>query len=556
MKMFRLNRITTKFLCAALSFFMIISGGLCINANAADVDYSISMAELDPYAYVSGASEFSSELCNLVAQQMRSFSDKINIRSYKLTADEASDLYTQIILENPDIFYIAPNQMYYESDINGNVVSINPQYLYSKNEIPSKILEFEAAAEKLITDVQSGWNQEAKALIVHDNVALNCEYAVEEIYKGEDANPEIYTAYGCIVNHEAVCQGYALAYNYLLNKMGMEASVVVSLSMQHAWSLVKIDGRYYHVDVTWDDPTYDKLGQVYHTYFLQSDTAFMSDSSSRVHYDWKAEYTASDTTYDEYFWSDINTKIPYIGGNYYFICNIYGDSLKGNLVKCNGTESTALLDIGARWAANAEGTSVWRNNFAYLAVSGDKFYFNTTDKIYSVNFDGSDIQEIYSESDEQSEIGDIYGMTLKSDGYLYVSVSANPNSAAQSFQAVYVGINDIVIPTEPITKAPPTTEPPTTEPPTTEPPTTEPPTTEPPTTEAPTTEPPTTTPVVIFGDVNGDGEFNIKDAACVQLKLAKLYTSDFFEIAADVNGDGEINIKDAAYIQLRLAKLA
>ena len=108
-------------------------------------------------------------------------------------------------------------------------------------------------------------------------------------------------------------------------------------------------------------------------------------------------------------------------------------------------------------------------------------------------------------------------------------------------------------PTEPPTTEPVTTEPVTTEP--TEPSTTEPNTTEP--TEPPTIEPtdPTTPVEKLPGDVNGDGEVNIKDAAAIQLKLARLYTYSFDESVADVNNDGEINIKDAAYLQLKLAKL-
>lgn len=59
----------------------------------------------------------------------------------------------------------------------------------------------------------------------------------------------------------------------------------------------------------------------------------------------------------------------------------------------------------------------------------------------------------------------------------------------------------------------------------------------------------------LMGDVNGDGDVNIKDAAAIQLNLAKLYTGYFDETAADVDGDGSITIKDAAHIQLKLANL-
>ena len=96
-------------------------------------------------------------------------------------------------------------------------------------------------------------------------------------------------------------------------------------------------------------------------------------------------------------------------------------------------------------------------------------------------------------------------------------------------------------------------EPPVTDPPTSEPETTEPTTSEPETTEPPTTEPPVEK---ILGDVDGNGELNIKDAAVIQLQLAKLYTDFFDESVADYNGDNAVNIKDSAQIQLALAHLA
>ena len=76
-------------------------------------------------------------------------------------------------------------------------------------------------------------------------------------------------------------------------------------------------------------------------------------------------------------------------------------------------------------------------------------------------------------------------------------------------------------------------------------------------TTAPETEPETTEPPIqkILGDVDSDGSVTIKDAAMIQLYLAKLYSGSFDESVADVLNDGVINIKDAAQIQLQLAKL-
>ncbi len=104
-------------------------------------------------------------------------------------------------------------------------------------------------------------------------------------------------------------------------------------------------------------------------------------------------------------------------------------------------------------------------------------------------------------------------------------------------------------PTQPVTEAPTTTVPVTT---------TAPVTTAPATTTAPVTEPATTVPVSKYkvGDVNRDGNINIKDATMIQKALAELIKLDDEQKAlADFDGDGRISIRDATKIQYVIAGL-
>ena len=64
--------------------------------------------------------------------------------------------------------------------------------------------------------------------------------------------------------------------------------------------MVKIDGQWYHVDVTWDDPVPDKPGRVSHENFLRSDDGIRSTG----HYGWTSDYTCTSTKYDKYLWKD------------------------------------------------------------------------------------------------------------------------------------------------------------------------------------------------------------------------------------------------------------
>ena len=80
------------------------------------------------------------------------------------------------------------------------------------------------------------------------------------------------TAYAALVQHTAVCQGYSVAAYRLLRECGISARVVTGTvtlpdgtEEYHAWNLAAIGGRFYNLDITWDD----QLGG--EGYFLKSD---------------------------------------------------------------------------------------------------------------------------------------------------------------------------------------------------------------------------------------------------------------------------------------------
>lgn len=64
------------------------------------------------------------------------------------------------------------------------------------------------------------------------------------------------SAYGALINKKCVCQGYAEAYKRILNEAGIECIVVCGKIKgdleYHAWNIVVIAGKCYHVDTTWD----------------------------------------------------------------------------------------------------------------------------------------------------------------------------------------------------------------------------------------------------------------------------------------------------------------
>ena len=112
--------------------------------------------------------------------------------------------------------------------------------------------KIESVVKELITPSMTDYQKE---LAIHDYLIENCEYDVEG-YESGKIEADSFNAYGALCLGVAVCEGYAEAAALLLNRAGVETLVITgdSRGEKHAWNIVKIDGDYYHLDVTWNDP--------------------------------------------------------------------------------------------------------------------------------------------------------------------------------------------------------------------------------------------------------------------------------------------------------------
>lgn len=115
---------------------------------------------------------------------------------------------------------------------------------------------------------------EEKIKAAHDYLAAGCEYDWRNSLLIHRHNKS--TAYGALVSGEASCQGYSVAMYRLLMEAGVKCRVITGYATSpetgereyHAWNLVCIDGKWYNVDVSWDDETDSS------DYFLKSDASF------------------------------------------------------------------------------------------------------------------------------------------------------------------------------------------------------------------------------------------------------------------------------------------
>lgn len=181
----------------------------------------------------------------------------------------------------------------------------------------SQLPDFQEEVKNILSFIKPEMSDVEKALAVHEYFLSNYSYGYSYIRSypsGElAATGDSYTAYGIMTDRIGVCEAFAQAYKYVMDKIGIPCIIVSSNAMDHAWNMVCIDDEWYHVDVTWDDT--DDPGNARHMNFLRSDEGIAQTG----HFGWDSSVTASSTKYDDAFWINIYSYICYIDGEWFYV---------------------------------------------------------------------------------------------------------------------------------------------------------------------------------------------------------------------------------------------
>ncbi len=368
-----------------------------------------------------------SEAEEYIYQQMLLRNEKIDISQYNIPAarEALNSLVSGVLNEHPDLYFVNQNC---SAETNGTILTV----LIVTYDSSYDDAAFRGAVEAALATVEAGMSDLEKAIILHDYLAINCEYDKERLEQGE--LPMVsHSAYGSLVNRIAVCDGYALAYKYLLNREGINCYMVTSSAMNHAWNLIELGGEYYQVDVTWDDPTWDRIGRAKHDYMFCSDAVFRD--ASHNHRDWSVtsgsevvNYEASSTLYDSAFWTDVSSPIVFSGSDCYYTS--FNESTHQGVIKKGSLSNienagTEMKEIGS-WTVWGGG-GWWTGAFSGLFQIEDRLYYNSKDNICSIALDGSDQRVEYT---PDTSGGYIYGSALCRGKVLY-TLHQDPNETGK-----------------------------------------------------------------------------------------------------------------------------
>lgn len=197
-----------------------------------------------------------------------------------------------LMVDNPNIFFIDTSHITLETKSSKKrwgqtnyTYTIMPKqgekyYINtwnSEEELEKSINEINEKANNILGGAKGSRYDKVK--YIHDYLVDNAEYD-----QTSDANNG--NIYGMLINRQAVCEGYSKAFQYLLNLLDIPNIIVYGDGINsnnekefHSWNYVQMDdGKWYAVDVTWDDPIIIGNGKITdkikHEYFLKGSNTF------------------------------------------------------------------------------------------------------------------------------------------------------------------------------------------------------------------------------------------------------------------------------------------
>lgn len=175
--------------------------------------------------------------------------EQITVNAH-LTEAQLRIVLLAFLNDNPQIFWLANVYSYGYSD---NATYIQFYSYISQNECNTMVQQLNAKINTLTQSMPSGLTEFDRELYLFNYLTQNCVYDTQAVT--DSSRWKSFTSYGAITEGKVVCEGYAKAMQLISSYCGIQCMQVTGQcdGVNHMWNLMKIDGNWYHLDITWCD---------------------------------------------------------------------------------------------------------------------------------------------------------------------------------------------------------------------------------------------------------------------------------------------------------------
>lgn len=196
---------------------------------------------------------------------------KIDLSDCNITQADYEKAFMAILADNPHV--ISTRGKGSMMPAGGRLSYIRYDYSVTAAQSAETMKTIEKNTAELIAEAKTLTTEYDRIKLFHDWIINRTDYIANgELYNWQLDGPIIYA--------KSVCEGYSKAFAYLCQSVGIECLLVSGTADGggHMWNMVKVDGKWYHMDVTWDDPlTTSGKPMLRYDYFLISEAKIKED---------------------------------------------------------------------------------------------------------------------------------------------------------------------------------------------------------------------------------------------------------------------------------------
>lgn len=283
-------------LAALVSLVLVASSALMLvsdveKAEEPQIDISQTATELTGYGsnfkfWFHQLSNDEKHAYNLILKSIYEMPEAIEIN--RIDSEMLDNVFYALLCDNPDLFFVG-RKCVLRAENKKTWFSVD--YTVDKTEYDAMKKELDETCAEITASFSNPEDIWQTELEIHDYVVDNCNYVLDDDLIGS-------TAYGVLVNGSGACEGYSKAAKLLMDSAGIESAVISGEAesrkgekQPHMWNVVRLDGSWYHLDCTWDDPV-DESGDISKTYtYFNLDNKSISVTHSKFSYDFGCSET-------------------------------------------------------------------------------------------------------------------------------------------------------------------------------------------------------------------------------------------------------------------------